>query len=37
MIPRPEDLIRVLPETVWCIFGVLLMLRFLRQPQGDVV
>src|ERR1700676_2709996 len=26
MIPRPEDLIRVLPETVWCIFGVLLML-----------
>src|SRR6202790_308809 len=26
MIPRPEDLIRVLPETVWCVFGVLLML-----------
>src|ERR1700683_561509 len=26
MIPRPEDLIRVLPETLWCIFGVLLML-----------
>jgi NADH-quinone oxidoreductase subunit N len=26
MIPRPEDLIRVLPETIWCIFGVLLML-----------
>jgi NADH-quinone oxidoreductase subunit N len=29
MIPRPEDLIRVLPETIWCIFGVLLM---LMQP-----
>src|ERR1700680_14566 len=26
MSPRPEDLIRVLPETVWCVFGVLLML-----------
>jgi proton-translocating NADH-quinone oxidoreductase chain M len=26
---RPEDLIRVLPETVWCLFGVLLM---LMQP-----
>jgi NADH-quinone oxidoreductase subunit N len=26
MIPRPEDLIRVLPETIWCLFGVLLML-----------
>ena len=26
MIPRPEDLIRVLPETIWCVFGVLLML-----------
>jgi NADH-quinone oxidoreductase subunit N len=26
MIPRSEDLIRVLPETIWCIFGVLLML-----------
>jgi NADH-quinone oxidoreductase subunit N len=26
MIPRPEDLIRVLPETIWCIFGVVLML-----------
>jgi NADH-quinone oxidoreductase subunit N len=26
MIPRPEDLIRVLPETIWCIFGLLLML-----------
>jgi NADH-quinone oxidoreductase subunit N len=26
MIPRPEDLIRVLPETLWCIFGVVLML-----------
>jgi len=29
MIPRPEDLIRVLPETVWCFFGLLLM---LMQP-----
>jgi NADH-quinone oxidoreductase subunit N len=29
MIPRPEDLIRVLPETVWCVFGMLLM---LMQP-----
>jgi NADH-quinone oxidoreductase subunit N len=29
MIPRPEDLIRVLPETIWCIFGLLLM---LMQP-----
>src|SRR5262244_3047464 len=29
MIPRPEDLIRVLPETIWCFFGVLLM---LMQP-----
>src|ERR1700747_1278337 len=26
MLPRPEDLIRVLPETIWCVFGVLLML-----------
>jgi NADH-quinone oxidoreductase subunit N len=26
MIPRPEDLIRVLPETIWCAFGVLMML-----------
>jgi NADH-quinone oxidoreductase subunit N len=26
MIPRPEDLLRVLPETIWCVFGVLLML-----------
>jgi NADH-quinone oxidoreductase subunit N len=26
MIPRPEDLIRVLPETIWCAFGVLIML-----------
>src|SRR6202051_423735 len=26
MIPRPEDLIRVLPEAIWCLFGVLLML-----------
>src|SRR5215469_10629789 len=26
MIPRPDDLLRVLPETIWCVFGVLLML-----------
>jgi NADH-quinone oxidoreductase subunit N len=26
MIPSPEDLIRVLPETLWCAFGVALML-----------
>ena len=26
MIPQPEDLIRVLPETIWCAFGSLLML-----------
>jgi NADH-quinone oxidoreductase subunit N len=26
MIPRPDDLLRVLPETIWCIFGVLMML-----------
>jgi NADH-quinone oxidoreductase subunit N len=26
MIPRPADLIRVLPETIWCVFGVLMML-----------
>ena len=26
MIPRADDLIRVLPETIWCGFGVLLML-----------
>jgi NADH-quinone oxidoreductase subunit N len=26
MIPSPEDLIRILPETIWCVFGVLLML-----------
>jgi NADH-quinone oxidoreductase subunit N len=35
MIPRPEDLIRVLPETIWCVFGVLLMLLqpFTRSRQ----
>jgi len=26
MIPRTDDLIRVLPEAIWCGFGVLLML-----------
>jgi NADH-quinone oxidoreductase subunit N len=26
MIPRPEDLVRVLPETIWCAFGILMML-----------
>jgi NADH-quinone oxidoreductase subunit N len=29
MIPRPEDLYRVLPELIWCGFGVLIM---LTQP-----
>ncbi len=35
MIPRPDDLIRVLPETIWCGFGVLLMLLqpFTRSRQ----
>jgi NADH-quinone oxidoreductase subunit N len=35
MIPRAEDLIRVLPETIWCVFGVLLMLLqpFTRNRQ----
>jgi NADH-quinone oxidoreductase subunit N len=26
MFPRPEDLIRVLPELIWCGFGLLIML-----------
>jgi NADH-quinone oxidoreductase subunit N len=26
MIPSAQDLIRILPETIWCVFGVLLML-----------
>lgn len=35
LIPRPEDLIRVLPETMWCGFGVLLMLLqpFVRHRR----
>jgi NADH-quinone oxidoreductase subunit N len=35
VIPRPEDLIRVLPETIWCGFGVLLMLLqpFVRHRR----
>src|ERR1700674_728320 len=35
MIPRPDDLFRVLPETIWCGFGVLLMLvqPFTRSRQ----
>jgi NADH-quinone oxidoreductase subunit N len=35
MIPQPADLIRVLPETLWCAFGVLLMLLqpFTRNRQ----
>ncbi len=35
MIPRADDLIRVLPETIWCAFGVLLMLLqpFTRNRQ----
>src|SRR5258708_16325625 len=35
MTPRPDDLIRVLPETIWCGFGLLLMLLqpFTRNRQ----
>src|SRR6267378_1753613 len=35
MIPRTDDLIRVLPETIWCGFGVFLMLLqpFTRSRQ----
>src|ERR1700736_5138818 len=35
MIPESSDLIRVLPETIWCGFGVLLMLLqpFTRNRQ----
>jgi NADH-quinone oxidoreductase subunit N len=35
MIPSPDDLIRVLPETIWCGFGILLMLLqpFTRNRQ----
>src|SRR3984893_12947470 len=35
MIPRPDDFIRVLPETIWCGFGVVLMLLqpFTRNRQ----
>jgi NADH-quinone oxidoreductase subunit N len=29
MIPRPDDLIRVLPEMIWCGFGAIIM---LMQP-----
>jgi NADH-quinone oxidoreductase subunit N len=36
MIPSAADLIRVLPEIIWCGFGVLLMLLepFLKNRQG---
>ncbi len=35
MIPQASDLLRVLPETIWCAFGVLLMLAqpFTRSRQ----
>src|ERR1700730_14851195 len=35
MIPRPDDFIRVLPEPIWCGFGVVLMLLqpFTRNRQ----
>src|SRR5262250_1518341 len=35
MIPQTSDLIRVLPETIWCAFGALLMLLqpFTRSRQ----
>jgi len=36
MIPRTPDLLRVLPELIWCGFGVFLMLLqpFLKNRQG---
>jgi len=36
MTPTAADLIRILPETIWCGFGVLLMLLqpFLKNRQG---
>ncbi len=36
MIPQTTDLLRVLPELIWCGFGVLLMLLqpFLKHRQG---
>jgi NADH-quinone oxidoreductase subunit N len=36
MTPSAADLIRILPETIWCGFGVLLMLLqpFLKNRQG---
>ena len=36
MIPQTGDLLRVLPELIWCGFGVLLMLLqpFLKNRQG---
>ena len=36
MTPRAADLIRILPEIIWCGFGVLLMLLqpFLKNRQG---
>jgi NADH-quinone oxidoreductase subunit N len=35
MFPRPEDILRVMPELVWCGFGMLLMLlqSFTRSRQ----
>ncbi len=35
MIPRTDDLLRVLPEAIWCGFGVILMLLqpFTRSRQ----
>ena len=36
MFPRPEDMLRVMPELVWCGFGVLLMLLqpFVRSRRA---
>jgi NADH-quinone oxidoreductase subunit N len=36
MIPQTGDLLRILPELIWCGFGVLLMLLqpFLKNRQG---
>jgi hypothetical protein len=36
MIPRTQDILGVLPELIWCGFGVLLMLLqpFLKNRQA---
>src|SRR6266851_5275473 len=37
MIPQTSDLLRVLPETIWCGFGVLLMLLQPFTRNGQVL